>query len=76
MAQEEVEETDNQPKKVKLRRKKQSFGFKVRGQVAEGGPRWLINGREYRNLQTVSDVVPDSVAEESGISVGDKILSM
>eukprot|EP00795_Rhopilema_esculentum_P008274 gene8274-14230_t len=78
MARQEDLELGNtdQPRKVKLKRRNQSFGFKVRGQTVRGGPRWLINGHEYRNLQTVSDVLPESPAEECGVLPGDRILSI
>ena len=76
MALSENEEYANEPRKVKLKRRKQSFGFKVRGQVSQGGPRWLINGREYKNLQTVSEVLPESAAEDVGVLPGDKVVSM
>ena len=69
-------ESDNEPRRVKLRSRKHSFGFKVRGQVNQGGPRWLINGKEYKNLQTVSEVSPESAADGGGVLPGDKILSM
>ena len=63
------------PRVIKLKKKK-TFGFKVRGQVTEGGPRWLINGKVYPCLQIVSAVVGDTPAEEAGIKVGDRILEM
>ena len=64
------------PRMVNLQRRNQSFGLKIRGQVVEGGPRWLIDGQEYKNLQTISAVLPNSTAEEGGVLVGDKILEM
>ena len=76
MAINDIEGGRNEPRKVKLRSRKHSFGFKVRGQVTEGGPRWLIDGKEYRNLQTVSEVYPESAADDGGVQPGDKILSM
>lgn len=76
MAISDAQVSKSEPRAVKIRRRKQSYGFKVRGQVSEGGPRWWIDGHQYRNLQTVSEVLPGSAAEIGGILPGDKILSM
>ena len=76
MAISDADEGGNEPRKVNLKSRKHSFGFKVRGQVSQGGPRWLIDGKEYKNLQTVSEVQPESAANDGGVLPGDKILSM
>lgn len=76
MAQSGAAVSVNSPRIVQIARKKHSFGFKVRGQVNIGGPRWLIDGKEYKNLQTVSEVIPDSAAEDGGILPGDRVLSV
>jgi len=76
MAIADADGSGNEPRKVKLKSRKHSFGFKVRGQVSQGGPRWLIDGKEYNNLQTVSEVQPESAANDGGVLPGDKILSI
>eukprot|EP00794_Sanderia_malayensis_P012103 gene12103-13354_t len=66
----------SKPRLVRLERRNESLGLKVRGQVSKGGPRWLIDGKVFQNLHTISHVTPESSAEKCGVKIGDKILSI
>lgn len=64
------------PRQVIIEKIDTGFGFNVRGQVTEGGQLKSINGELYAPLQHVSAVLEGGAAENAGVVVGDRILSV
>ena len=64
------------PRTICIQRTADGFGFNVRGQVVEGGQVKAIHGKLYAPLQYVSAITQDSLAEQAGLRLGDKILQM
>jgi sorting nexin-27 len=64
------------PREVVIDKIETGFGFNVRGQVTEGGQLKSINGELYAPLQHVSAVLEGGAAEQAGVVVGDRILSV
>lgn len=64
------------PREVVIKKIETGFGFNVRGQVTEGGQLKSINGELYAPLQHVSAVLEGGAAEQAGVIVGDRILTV
>lgn len=64
------------PRTIIIPKSDDGYGFNIRGQVIEGGQVKAIHGKLYAPLQQISAISSQSLAEQAGLQIGERILQV